>query len=160
MARGPALVVVGREKAQAYEPTAGKYEVCISITDPMSPPANLSPNFRAVLRLCFHDIDARVPAGMMTDCGPAQHMSPRDADRVVAFVLEHEDADVLMIHCEMGVSRSRSIAEALFDVYGRRNPNQWVYQAVLRAAKKGWGDGLPAKWIDFRWLPLRRGPRG
>jgi hypothetical protein len=50
----PEVIALSRSKAEAYDPEG--FEVCISITNPNSPPATLSPKFKAVLRLCFSDI--------------------------------------------------------------------------------------------------------
>lgn len=160
MSRKPALLVLSRQAAEAYAPNGGK-TVCISVTDPQSPPAELHPGFADVLRLSFHDLTPEhCPAGAMTDCGPAAFMGIADAGEVVRFAAHHADADVFVIHCEAGVSRSRSIAEALFDCFGRRAPNHHVYERVTAAFRNNHRCGtLPTAWIDFRWHPERRGPR-
>ena len=167
---GPTLRVFSREDAEAFVPE-GK-AVCISITDPGSPPANLGTKFADVLRLSFHDIGDDVPPGTKTDRGLAQHMGVVDAGEIVRFAARHADADVLVVHCEAGVNRrprtwgrssptccrSRSVAEALFDAFGRRAPNQYVYRRIVDAFYRNFYT-LPERWIDFRWSPKRRGPR-
>lgn len=156
----PALVVLSREKAEAFVPTLMR-AVCISVTDPQSPEAVLHPGFLAVLRLSFHDLSPEdCPEGTPTDCGPAEFMGPADAGAVVRFADLHRDVDVVVIHCEAGVSRSRSIAEALFDSFGRRAPNHHVYERVTAAFRNNHKCGtLASPWIDYRWNPARRGPK-
>ena len=56
-AKSPDLVVLSREDAEFYEP--GPNEICISISDPEAPPADVSPRFAAVLRLHFDDVTER-----------------------------------------------------------------------------------------------------
>lgn len=155
----PALVVLSRRNAEAYLPNGGKV-VCISVTDPTTEPATLSPQFADVLRLVFHDLEPEdCPEGTPTDCGPASFMGPADAGEVVRFAAKHADADVLVIHCEAGVSRSRSIAEALFDCFDRRAPNFHVYRMIVEAWQRNFKTGLEPRWISYRWEPARRGPR-
>ena len=43
------LQVLSREAVERYRPE--RVEICISISDPLAPPAMLSPRFAAVLRL-------------------------------------------------------------------------------------------------------------
>jgi hypothetical protein len=116
----------------------------------------------------------------MTDCGKVTLMGEDDARAIVEFALTHAEADLFIIHCEAGISRSRSVAEALFDAFGRRAPNQYIYRQVLdafREMRSSQGaqrrptasvgndvlDDLESArcslWIDFRWVPPRRGPR-
>ena len=162
MSRGPQLMVLSREAVEAYAPVPGQKTVCISIVDPTAPLANLQMGYAACLRFKFHDLDPRdVPEGTMTDVGMVEFMNEDAARTIVEFAVEHADADVLVIHCEAGISRSRSVAEALFDAFGRRAPNQYVYRLILdvfRAWRERSGyDGT--LWIDYRWSPARRGPR-
>ena len=42
------LRVLSREAVERYQPE--RVEICVSISDPMAPPAMLSPGFAAILR--------------------------------------------------------------------------------------------------------------
>lgn len=77
----------------------------ISITDPGSPPANLSNRFSLVRRLSFHDLLRPVDGYRLFD--------RNDADELVRFLnLLHglPESLRLVCHCEAGVSRSAAVA--------------------------------------------------
>jgi predicted protein tyrosine phosphatase len=118
----PELVVLSREDAECYEP--GLKEICISISDPDAEPANISAAFVAVLRLHFHDVTQR---GLPSDILFAQDQ----ARAIVDFVDEWPDADRVMVHCNMGVSRSPGVALGLSDARG------WA-TAELERSHPGW----------------------
>ncbi len=103
------LRILSREAAERYEPQG--VEVCISITDPTAPPAELSPGFAAVLRLAFSDIVAKeIPEDVL--------FAPDHAAAVVGFVEQWRHADRLVVHCHVGVSRSPGVALGLCDRFG------------------------------------------
>jgi predicted protein tyrosine phosphatase len=121
-AKSPHLVVLSREDAEFYEP--GPNEICISISDPDAPPADVSPQFAAVLRLNFDDVTER---GADSDIlFAADH-----ARAIVDFVDLWPDADRLVVHCNMGVSRSPGVALGLCDAHG------WA-TAALERSHPGW----------------------
>jgi len=121
-AKSPDLVVLSREDAEFYEP--GPNEICISISDPDAPPAGVSPQFAAVLRLNFDDVTER---GADSDIlFAADH-----ARAIVDFVDLWPDADRLIVHCNMGVSRSPGVALGLCDAHG------WA-TAALERSHPGW----------------------
>jgi predicted protein tyrosine phosphatase len=121
-AKSPHLVVLSREDAEFYEP--GPNEICISISDPDAPPADVSPQFAAVLRLNFDDVTER---GADSDIlFAADH-----ARAIVDFVDLWPDADRLVVHCNMGVSRSPGVALGLCDAHG------WA-TATLERSHPGW----------------------
>jgi predicted protein tyrosine phosphatase len=121
-AKSPNLVVLSREDAEFYEP--GPNEICISISDPDAPPADVSPQFAAVLRLNFDDVTER---GTDSDIlFAADH-----ARAIVDFVDLWPDADRLIVHCNMGVSRSPGVALGLCDAHG------WA-TAALERSHPGW----------------------
>jgi predicted protein tyrosine phosphatase len=105
------VLILPREKAEARIPD-GANEVCVSIREPGAAPANLNGRFRDVLRLYFHDLagfereDGSYPDGAV-QCDDAM------ADEIVAFVLKHRDADLLVVHCEAGISRSVAVGLAI-----------------------------------------------
>jgi predicted protein tyrosine phosphatase len=121
-AKSPDLVVLSREDAEFYEP--GPNEICISISDPDAPPADVSPRFAAVLRLNFDDVtEQRASSDILfaTDMARA----------IVDFVDVWPDADRLVVHCNMGVSRSPGVALGLCDAHG------WA-TAELERSHPGW----------------------
>lgn len=118
----PELVVLSREDAETYEP--GLKEICISISDPDAEPANISTAFVAVLRLHFDDVTQR---GLPSDILFAHDQ----ARAIVDFVDEWPDADRVMVHCNMGVSRSPGVALGLCDARG------WA-TAELERSHPGW----------------------
>ena len=112
--------------------------IIISITDPGTLPAILRPNFqtKGILRLEFEDVDGDQPEAMTLE----------QAEAIANFVNEHKDLiDIILVHCEAGVSRSAGVAAAIgFVVNGddtkffhnpRFCPNIWCYRLVLDAFK-------------------------
>ena len=123
-ARGtPQLVVLSREDAESYEPS-GSREVCISISDPDAEPARVSPKFASVLRLYFNDITER---GEPTDI----LFAPEHAQSITRFIDGWPSAERIVVHCNMGVSRSPGVALGLCDLRG------WA-TAKLERSHPGW----------------------
>jgi predicted protein tyrosine phosphatase len=121
-AKSPDLVVLSREDAEFYEP--GPNEICISISDPDAPPADVSPRFAAVLRLHFDDVtEQRANSDIL--------FAADQARAIVDFVDVWPDADRVVVHCNMGVSRSPGVALGLCDARG------WA-TAALERSHPGW----------------------
>lgn len=103
------LRVLSRDAAECYQPEG--VEICISISDPAVPAAQLSTAFAAVLRLEFNDIQAaETPADVLF---AADH-----AAAIVRFVERWSHAERLVVHCHVGASRSPGVALGLCDVFG------------------------------------------
>ncbi len=119
----PDLVVLSREDAESYEP-AGSREVCISISDPDAEPARISSRFASVLRLYFNDI---TELGESTDILFARE----HARAITRFVDGWPGAERIVVHCNMGVSRSPGVALGLCDLRG------WA-TAKLERSHPGW----------------------
>jgi predicted protein tyrosine phosphatase len=125
------LRVLSREAVERYQPEG--VEICISISDPASPPAELSPRFAAVLRLGFNDIVAvESPEDVL--------FAPDHAAAVIEFVDQWRQADRLVVHCHAGASRSPGVALGLCDRFGwpadaleASYPawNRWVRQVLV-----------------------------
>src|SRR5207248_2478358 len=82
----------------------------VSITDPGSSPAAISPTprLRGILRLAFDD--AR-PGDQPPDERQALRlMTPLDSRAIWDFVTDQRDADTLVVQCEAGWSRSPAVA--------------------------------------------------
>jgi predicted protein tyrosine phosphatase len=121
-AKSPDLVVLSREDAEYYEP--GPNEICISISDPEAEPAAISPSFAAVLRLHFDDVIERHQESDIL-------FAPEHARAIADFVDVWSDADRVIVHCNMGVSRSPGVALGLCDAHG------WA-TAALERSHPGW----------------------
>jgi rhodanese-related sulfurtransferase len=98
---------MSRDDAEKF--IAGPNDVCISIRTPGAEPADLSPNFREVLRLYFHDLGG-FPEPWPAD---AEQLTAEQAESIVQFALRHRQAQRLIVHCEAGISRSVAVALAL-----------------------------------------------
>jgi predicted protein tyrosine phosphatase len=118
----PDLVVLSREEAEHYEPSLK--EICISISDPDAEPADVSVRFDAVLRLHFDDVtERREPSDVL--------FAQDHAGAITAFLDKWPDAARVMVHCNMGVSRSPGVALGLCDARG------WA-TAELERSHPGW----------------------
>jgi predicted protein tyrosine phosphatase len=92
--------------------------VVVSITDPGSSVARVPVGFGPILRLKFDDLDE----SNMATGSTGKVFSATDARAVVSFLDEmHQSQNVkgLLVHCEMGRSRSAAIAWYAL-VYGGR----------------------------------------
>jgi predicted protein tyrosine phosphatase len=118
----PDFVVLSRENAEAYEP--GNNEICISISDPDAEPAGVSDMFEAVLRLHFDDI---IESRQSTDI----LFAANHARSIAEFLDKWPNAARVMVHCNMGVSRSPAVALGLSDARG------WA-TAALERSHPGW----------------------
>ena len=110
--------------------------IIVSITDPGTLPAILRQNHqtKGVLRLEFEDVDGDQPDAMTTE----------QAEAIANFINEHKDSiDIIVVHCEAGVSRSAGVAAAISLVVNGDDtkffhnpkfcPNIWCYRLVLDA---------------------------
>jgi predicted protein tyrosine phosphatase len=122
MRSNPEFIVLSREEAEHYEPRGN--EICISISDPESPAARISPRFAAVLRLNFDDVTER---GEPSDILFAEN----HARQISEFLDSWPNAQRVMVHCNAGVSRSPGVALGLCDIRG------WA-TAALERSHPGW----------------------
>jgi predicted protein tyrosine phosphatase len=131
--RALSVVVLSREDVERYVPS--QREICISISDPFAPPAQLSPRFQAVLRLYFTDVVERGdPSDVL--------FAPEDASAIADFFDTAPEFDRVVLHCNMGISRSPGVALGLCDLNGwataeleRKHPG-WnrLVRSVMRAS--------------------------
>jgi predicted protein tyrosine phosphatase len=118
----PEIVVLSRENAEQYEPT--QREICISISDPSAAPARLSPRFASVLRLWFSDVvESEDPGDILFAIDHATSISK--------FLEDASEVDRIVLHCNMGISRSPGVALGLCDLRG------WA-TAELERKHPGW----------------------
>lgn len=102
-------------------------------------------NCKKVLRLAFHDID---PKSTTDFCHAKedQLFNEKRANLIIDFVEEvKDDIDMLVVHCEAGLSRSPAIAAAISKVIFGDDaaffkvpyvPNMYVYRIMLKTAYK------------------------
>lgn len=114
----PELVVLSREDAEHYEPSLK--EICISISDPDAEPAKVSTVFEAVLRLHFDDITETYASSDIL-------FASDHARAINDFLDKWPDAEKVIVHCNMGVSRSPGVALGLCDARG------WATAALERS---------------------------
>ena len=116
----------------------------ISITDPGSPPAALSPCFGPLLRLAFYDA---VPADdyLPAPCpGLFDHRMAREVCAFIDRLQAARETYAVLVHCEYGISRSAAVAlfvEAACEVplQAREyacDANSWVMTCLERARPK------------------------
>jgi len=116
--------------------------IIVSINCPGEEPANIKTNEHTLgrLNLFFWDLDQHAPGQTQESCPLAQ---PGDGERIVDLVLEHPNAQQIVIHCTAGKSRSAAVAAALHlvlngsdaPIFGnpQYRPNMLVYRHVLNA---------------------------
>lgn len=136
----PQLVTMSRREVEQFVPTPGT--ACISIISPgntavgFGGEADLRAGYAAVLRLAFHDLPQKWPPAW-------PQMNDLDAKYVADFVVDKcvnggQNVRRIVVHCDMGISRSVSMADAIHRVlYGaprreERPPNLPVYALTLR----------------------------
>lgn len=145
--------------------------IAISISDPHSEDVLIgdTENIRFLLTLKFHDIDSTlVNREECTRCNGSGHlpefkdindghcykctdkigikcMTDKDAKNIVDFVETFKnEVDMIVVHCEFGISRSAGVASALslilngIDQYYFDNyvPNMLCYRKILNAYHK------------------------
>jgi hypothetical protein len=136
------LRILSREAAERYEPQG--VEICISITDPAAPAAELSSGFAAILRLAFSDIVAiETPEDVL--------FAPQHAAAIVGFAGQWRHADRLVVHCHVGVSRSPGVALGLCDRFG------WPV-AALEASHPSWNRWVRQVLVSHRDLEASTAP--
>lgn len=109
------VIYMSRLEAERFD--NDKNYIIISITDPNQPVAQLekSNNCNGILRQKFYDIDVPVKGYKLMDS--------YQADEIATFVKNHKDfVDIIIVHCEAGISRSAGIAMAI---------NEWIHYVVF-----------------------------
>lgn len=97
-----------RVVAGAYRPADNS--ILISIHDRSEPPLTPQPGWASVLVQRFHDTDGTIMG--------LEVFSVEQAREILSFVEQHRDCDELIVHCQMGQSRSAGVALYLAEKYG------------------------------------------
>jgi predicted protein tyrosine phosphatase len=107
--------------------------IVIALRDPGTVPIALRSGWKAILSLEVPDVDPWGELATNEDLAPT-------GDVIAAFVVENRDVERVVLHCHLGVSRSRSAAAAICDVL--HWPYRWtvlhepLYAAVRDALKR------------------------
>lgn len=128
------VLFVPRTVAEAVEHTPHRRLGVISITTPGDGEAELHDGWVAVMRLAFDDVDAPEGADVAFDA-----LMARD---IVLWVFAHKDEiDMLIVHCDAGISRSAAVAKWVAETFGLPFPegyplyNKRVYRMLVEAAR-------------------------
>jgi rhodanese-related sulfurtransferase len=128
---GPDVVVCSAIEAGRLRPS--REGVVIALRDPGSAPVPLRQGWGALLALEVPDVDVR------GELVPSANLEPI-AEAIAEFSIRHRDARSIVLHCHLGVSRSRSTAAALCEAFGW--PYRWTVlheplnHAVLLALRR------------------------
>ena len=105
-------------------------------------------NNKGVLRLAFHDSDPKSTVDPCHSTGD-QLFNVKRANIIIDFVTEIKDeVDMLVVHCEAGVSRSPAIAAVISKILfgddkaffkAPYTPNMHVYRVMLDTAHERLG---------------------
>jgi predicted protein tyrosine phosphatase len=144
--RTVAVLVLNRQLAGSF--TSDVPYIVISITDPHRPEAELaqSTNLLAAYRLSFNDTSHLdepeiAPYYVGTDILFGQE----DAARLLNFVDKYlHRIDLIICHCEFGISRSAGVAAAISRILNDNDdfffehyvPNQGVYRTIMGCLRK------------------------
>jgi len=147
------FLVLSIQGAESLLPLREPHAV-VSIRTPGGPSARLvtGPATLGVLYVAFPDLGRdymNLPESEKTylDGEPIKLFDRKDAKVILDFFLKHRGAaEVFVVHCEGGLSRSPGVAAALCKVAGqddsewfrRKTPNGLVYATMLEeAAERG-----------------------
>ena len=130
---------VPRKMAAAHTPVPGA--VLISIHDRSEPPLTPLEGWADVLTLRFHDTDGS-QMGL-------EVFSDAQAREVLQFVDAHRDCPEVVVHCQMGQSRSAAIALYLSEKY--RSP---CFKEQSPVTKASWL--FYNRLVYFRMLDIDR----
>lgn len=97
-----------RTVAGAYKPAPGA--VLISIHDRSEPALTPQPGWDAVLVQRFHDTDGTLMG--------LEVFNDAQATEILQFAEAHRSCNELIVHCQMGQSRSAAVALYLAEKYG------------------------------------------
>ena len=163
------IKVLSREMFEKFIPE--EIAIAISITDPNSEKVKPNKTFLDILSLQFHDVDHRIKkqkdckscdgtgksklfpdinGGHCYACTNKMDIKVFDesyAEKILEFVSTYAlEVDLIVVHCEAGISRSAGTASALSLIYNGEDqyyfdhylPNMLVYRKILNVAiKKG-----------------------
>ena len=113
--------------------------IIVSISTPRDRAARIATNDKTlgIVRLWFHDLDRYVEECM----ADIKHelFQPSQADMILDLLDKHPDAELFVVHCDAGLSRSPAVAAAISKIttgedqeyFKRYHPNMLVYRTIL-----------------------------
>jgi len=131
------IIVLSQDNAEQY--SSDKPYAVISITNPTREYANLKIGLGLtdVLRMKFWDINDAELAKQNN----LRYFTEQDADNILNFYDKVKDkVEILMIHCQLGLSRSAAVGAALTKITGGnerqffvdKRPNSLIYTTILK----------------------------
>jgi predicted protein tyrosine phosphatase len=132
------FVILSKAKASLFTSPLRYAVIQIVSHDDVHPP--LQEGYVDAIQLKFFDIDIKI------DIYPG--IKPDDARRILEFTEKNKNlADLFVVHCNAGISRSAGAAAALSHIYNegddswvfrspRYIPNMLVYKTILKEAQK------------------------
>jgi predicted protein tyrosine phosphatase len=136
------VIFVGRATAEVVGPYDDWALISIGEPDASNGPPKIKDGWLATLRLSFHDVD---PDHGKPPSNPDLFtlMNDDDARSIVAFVRSVADnADVIMVHCRAGISRSAAVAKWIAREYKLKFDhryefyNKYVYRLLDEAGNE------------------------
>jgi len=166
------FMVLSEELAEKLTPHIQYPHIIISIVSPIATEANLTPSddCKGILRLKFHDLNEanleffEEMYSKFLDSHPDapeevkksykesevdyyKPMTDEQAKQIIDFVEAHrKEIEVIVVHCEAGISRSAGVAAALSKIIEGKDdfffkkyiPNTLVYSKILKAYYGGY----------------------
>lgn len=138
----PTFHVYSRSDIQRLSPPFGTPHIFISISTPGDDGAKIETNeyTLGILRLWFYDFDTpfydHVQERMIEE---SELFNVKQAEQILEFVNKHPTAGRIIVHCDMGWSRSPAVAAALSKImtnddmifFKRYDPNMRVYRTLI-----------------------------
>lgn len=163
------FMVLNKEMAIRLAPYIEYSHILISIISPICTDVEfkLSEKCKGLLRLKFHDVDEKnieifnkehddfikenpnalesvKKAHYLATVEYYEPMTDEQADQVVEFVEKYKDVELIVVHCEAGISRSAGLAAALSKImtgddirfFKKFLPNMLVYRKIINAYER------------------------
>lgn len=138
----PTFHVYSRHDIQRLSPPFGTPHIFISISTPGDDAAKIETNeyTLGILRLWFYDSNTpfydHIQGRMVEE---SELFNTDQAKQILEFVKKHPTAERIIVHCDMGLSRSPAVAAALSKImtdddmifFKRYDPNMRVYRTIL-----------------------------
>jgi predicted protein tyrosine phosphatase len=113
------VIFVGRATAETIGPFHDWAMISIGEPDASNGPPNIKPGWHSIHRTSFHDVDPQYGSSNGVPSDVYQCMTIEDARSIVAFVRDEARlADVIVVHCRAGISRSAAVAKWIAREYG------------------------------------------
>jgi predicted protein tyrosine phosphatase len=113
------VIFVGRATAETIGPFHDWAMISIGEPDASNGLPDIKPGWHSIHKTVFHDIDPEHGSPKGIEPSVYQAMTIEDARKIVAFVdNDARLADVIVVHCRAGISRSAAVAKWIARDYG------------------------------------------